>query len=224
MEWADDIAYAVHDIEDGVRAGMIPLNELLNDTGERERFLEGSRDWWEEQQCFNNSKDEAEHAFNILRLVQRDLWRPYDDDDGQRAALRQLTTTLHHRYILAVTLEDNELRLRPEYEREVTILKCLMRFYVFCNPVLLPQQYGQRKLVSDLFRYFFEAAQSDRDRNVLPARVRELFDEDDSFDPPVRAARAAADAVAGMTELEALAMHRRVTGTDAGRIRERILY
>ena len=43
MEWADDIAYGVHDIEDGVRAGMIPLSELLNDAGERERFLEGSR-------------------------------------------------------------------------------------------------------------------------------------------------------------------------------------
>jgi dGTP triphosphohydrolase len=84
MEWADDIAYGVHDIEDGVRAGMIPLSELLNDTGERDRFLEESRDWWGKHQSFDNSKDEAERAFNILRIAQRDLRRPYDDDPAQR--------------------------------------------------------------------------------------------------------------------------------------------
>ena len=227
MEWADDIAYAVHDIEDGVRARMIPLNELLNDPGE---FLEGSKDWWGNQPCFSNSQDkdeDAKSAFNIFNIAAGDLRRPYDDDAAQQAALRQLTTVLHHRYTLAVTREDNRLLFRPEYKREVTILKGLMRFYVFCNPVLLPQQHGQRRVISDLFGYFFKAAKSDRDRNVLPSRVRELFDEDyNSLDQPardVRAARAAADTVAGMTELEALAMHRRVTGTDAGRIRERIV-
>ncbi len=152
--------------------------------------------------------------------------RPYDDDAAQRAALRQLTIMLHHRYIVAVKCKDDKLTFEPDHKREVTILKCLMRFYVFCNPVLLPQQYGQRRVISDLFGYFFEAAQSkdNNDRNVLPARVRELFDEDDSLDPRARAARAAADTVAGMTELEALAMHRRVTGMDAGEIRNRIVY
>jgi dGTPase len=222
MEWADDIAYGVHDIEDGVRSRMIPLSELLNDAGERKRFLEGSREWWGKQQCFNNSKDEAEVAFNILvDLAHRDLRRPYDGDAAQQSALRQLTTTLHHRYILAVCPPPNgppwpeiKPRFRPEYERELTILKCLMRFYVFCNPGLLPQQYGQRRVIKDLFGYFFDAAKSDRDRNVLPVRVRELFDEDDS-PIPRRAARAAADTIAGMTEMEALAMHRLVTGTDA---------
>jgi dGTPase len=225
MEWADDIAYGVHDIEDGVRAGMIPLSELLNDSGERERFLEGSRGWWEDQPGFNKDKNLAKAASNILLLAESDLWRPYDDDAAQQAALRQLTTVLHHRYILAVKCDEknNELRLGPEgpeYEMELTMLKCLMRFYVFSNPVLLPQQYGQRRIISDLFRYFFEATQSNRTASVLPTRVRELFDEDDS---PNRGARAAADTIAGMTELEAVAMHRVVTGTDPGRIRGRII-
>jgi dGTPase len=216
MEWADDIAYGVHDIEDGVRAGMIPLSELLNDAGERMRFLEGSREWWAGQACFNNSIDEAEHALNILNIAQPDLRRPYDDDAAQQAALHQLTTVLHHRYILAVDLKDDKLDLRPEYMKELSVLKYLMRFYVFCNPVLLPQQFGQRRVVRDLFDYFYAAAQSARDRNVLPTGVRELFEEDDSLDAGARAARAAADTVAGMTELEALAMHRLVVGVEAG--------
>ena len=181
-------------------------------------FSKEAEFWWGKQKCFNNSKDEAGVAFNILvRLAQRDLWRPYDGDTAQQAALRHLTTTLHHRYILVVDfdLKGDELNFRPEYKGELEILKCLMRFYVFCNPVLLPQQHGQRTVVRGLFDYFFAAAKSDSDRNVLPSRVREWFDEDDILDQKARAARAAADTVAGMTELEALAMHRLVTGTDA---------
>lgn len=41
MDLADDIAYAVHDIEDAVRARMIPIDELLREgEQQREKFLE----------------------------------------------------------------------------------------------------------------------------------------------------------------------------------------
>jgi dGTPase len=225
MEWADDIAYGVHDIEDAVRAGMIPLSELLNDAGERDRFLEGSREWWGDKDGFANNKEDAERALKILLiLAQSDLRRPFIDDPAQRAALRQLTTVLHHRYILAVQVQDDELCFRAEYAREVTILNCLMRFYVFCNPMLLPQQHGQREVVRALFGYYFDAAQTATGRNTLPPAVRELFEDDDNLDMQSRSARAAADTVAGMTELEAVATFSMLTGFDAGRITNRGVY
>ena len=40
MDWADDVTYAVHDVDDCYRAGLVPLDQLLRgDTYERRRFV-----------------------------------------------------------------------------------------------------------------------------------------------------------------------------------------
>ena len=44
MDWSDDIAYAVHDMEDFYRAGLIPLDRLAIDEDERERFFQKTFD------------------------------------------------------------------------------------------------------------------------------------------------------------------------------------
>ena len=41
MNWADDMAYSTHDVDDYYRAGFVPLDRLLTDVSEVDKFSTG---------------------------------------------------------------------------------------------------------------------------------------------------------------------------------------
>ncbi len=234
MDWADDIAYSVHDLDDFYRAGLIPLDRLLTDTDERDRFLEKAIDQWTSEPQYSDSPNRSElndvldDLLDAMDLVLQKLTRPYSGIREQRASLRSLTAWLIRRYITgAISLKDPEgsgqrcVTITPEFLTEVKVLKQLTWEYVINAPGLTTQQYGQRRLIEDLFAILSEAI-SKSEIGVFPPRFRELLEGTPCISgngaSSREVSRVIADYISGMTDRQAIELHQRLTGASLGSV------
>jgi dGTPase len=88
MDWADDVAYAVHDVEDFYRAGLIPLERFIEDEPEVDRFAKYAEQNLKEK--FGLDQDAIKTT--LLRVTERSpAERPYVGDPLQRAGLKALS-------------------------------------------------------------------------------------------------------------------------------------
>jgi dGTPase len=87
MDWADDVAYSVHDLEDGVHAGHVPLSALTA-AAERAEVVNLARTSY-----LDVPADELESA--ALRLVELPAWPTgFDGSLAALAALKRMTSEL----------------------------------------------------------------------------------------------------------------------------------
>jgi len=226
MDWADDVTYALHDAEDFYRAGLIPLDRLAStdDNFERKRFLDGMYERpGLRRQMGDEPRIKVEQIFeDIIRMF--DIAEPYSGTREQRERLRWWSSFLIGRFVSAIELRDPISDDEPFVEIsqrekiEVTILKALTWFYVIYNPALATQQYGQRRMIRDLFEIFGSAANSskDEDRNIIPYAFQERLRQAEGDTSAT--VRLIADLIAGMTEQGLVKLHKRLTGADMGSV------
>jgi dGTPase len=231
MDWADDITYSVHDLEDFYRARLIPLHILVSDKNERKRFYEATADRLKDQESMTDADfDHHIKTFDPF-LDSVPLSESYKGTQDQRSALRTFTAGLIGRYVKASTLIEQsssiKLNISQGYKREVKMLKQLTWHYVIDNPALATQQYGQRRMIKDLFSIYREIASKEEYWHVLPASSREEVESvtaevSNSRDRERALTRIIVDLIAGMTEKHAADMHRRLTGVSLGSALEHI--
>lgn len=225
MDWADDVAYSVHDVEDFYRAGLIPIDRMILDTDERERFLTGALRRLRSGDVYSRHGEAAlREAFNGLA----DLFpinELYNDTLRQRSLLRSWTAGLVGRYIVAISLTDpnhnngKRASIASNAEAEVNMLKQLTWHYVIDNPALDTQQYGQRRVVRDLFEIYHEATNKREDSVIFPVSYREQLEDASTSAERIRIVT---DLLASMTEQQLLSMHRRLTGVSLGSVLDAI--
>jgi hypothetical protein len=120
------------------------------------------------------------------------LKEPFRGSTDQRGQLRRLTTLLHQRYLLGVSVTGKSLSLPLELRRELKVLKEIMGFFVFKQ--LVDTQKEQQKKITELFKYFVKKGKEDL-KNFDPAIQTSLEDDQNqklcSFEESL--ARAAAD-------------------------------
>ncbi len=226
MDWADDVTYAMHDLEDFVRAGYVPMHALIANPDERDRFIKAS---WPrvakkiqgqtQQEVADNFRDVLEFAFGSI-YAQRD-WL------YSRQLLKGCGMLIDD-YVRSVSLDERPrpLLVPPKIRGEVELFKQLTWYYVIYDPRLASLQEGQKKLVKALFKSLYEwlmKADNDHVLERIPPRLRwtyELTDLEDgkSAYPNINAryARAVADYIASLTESQATDLYNRVV-TPSGR-------
>ena len=216
MDWADDLTYAVHDVDDFYRAGMVPLDRLAAPQGvELRRFTELL-------QTIRDAKPEAFPDYEIDDLagaVQKIVGlygptEPYEHRIDRRAEMREFGSKLITRYLEAFTLSDTTdgrvlLRIDPELHREVTALKLLTVAYVIRSPALAVVQHGQQRVIADLYEWYFKATGEHGDKRLLPPGCQERMAGNPN--EAVRS-RAVIDLIAGLTEASAIQLHQRLRG------------
>jgi dGTPase len=206
MDWADDITYAVHDLEDFYRAGMIPLDRLAYANDEVKAFIAGMA-----RRLNKLSKDEfqlyEDTASRFLKFSP--VAEPYTGRRTQRAALRGLASSIIHRAVSGTTLSREGLVRPSNIVREVAILKQLTWHYVIEDSRLAAEQHGKRRVIRELFEIFCDAATNKARQKLFPIRFQEQL-EDGECTPP----RTAADYIADMGEQRAVELYNSLTGSS----------
>jgi dGTPase len=205
MDLADDVAYSVHDVEDGVVAGRIDLTRL-----DLEPVWEIVREWY----LPDATSEELAETLAGLRRVGSWPGSSYDGSRRSLAALKNLTSDLIGRFCAAVQAASGapgafaryraDLVVPEQTRREIAVLKAVAVHYVMRADDRRRQQERQRELLAELVE-----ALADRGPDALD---RPFADDWRSAADDAARLRVVIDQVASLTDVTAVAWHRRLTG------------
>lgn len=227
MDWSDDVTYAVHDLEDFFRLGLIPLDRLAaSDDSERRRFTasfyddrinrKGLRSKFVDQRLTEQDLQAAVERLFTDAAAPLGLIDPYRGGRRDRTNLRYQTSYLIGRFVAAAKRSGESLDIGHAELGEVAVLKELAWFYVITDPSLSTIQRGQERVVDELHEIYVAAALDATDgHRLFPLAQRELLERIRTTN---QAQRIATDFVAGLTEAMAYELYHRLTGVTPGSI------
>jgi dGTPase len=214
MDWSDDVAYSVHDVEDGILAGRIDLAALA--APQERSALAGLA-------VENFGADPAaleEAAAQLLALPAVDAVRGFHAPSAPGhayVALKVLTSELVGRFVRAATdatLDAHgagetplvrfgaDLVVPPPAAAEVALLKAVAVRYVMSDPQRLAMQARQRELLAELAQALLAGAPDSLD----PVRAEDWAAAGDD----AARLRVVVDQVAMLTDQQAVAWHARL--------------
>lgn len=204
MDWSDDVAYSVHDLEDALVTGHVKLETLSDDVADLYAVAQGSY-------MSDMTEGEAEDALAVLQALS--CWpKNYDGSHRHLARLKDLASQLVGRFALAAESATrdqygdgpltryNANLVVPRAQRiEVAILKSIATFYVI-NAAASQERYADQQIViKALVEMVLEQAPASLDSFFLDDWKRATNYEEKL--------RVVVDQVASLTDPGAYALH-----------------
>ncbi|MCN0180130.1 deoxyguanosinetriphosphate triphosphohydrolase [Salinispora arenicola] len=213
MDWADDVAYSVHDVEDGIHGGYVTLRPLLAQADERAALCA-------DVAATYSGESPADLAEVLVDLLADPLLAPlvgYDGSHRAQVALKATTSVLTGRFVAAAVAATGrrfgpgphrryaaDLVVPREVRARCAVLKGIALRYVLRRPGSVARLERQQQILADLV-----AGLADRAPEALDA----------VFAPLWRAAgndasrlRVVVDQVASLTDPAAVERHARLFG------------
>ena len=209
MDWSDDVAYSVHDLEDALVTGQIDIAHLRKDLSQLHETAVNDY-------LADMTTDEAETALDSLMHLS--CW-PKDFDRSHRhlAQLKDLTSQLIGRFALAAEREtrqhfgDGDLvrysanLLVPRAQRvEVALLKSMAGYYIIRAEKSQERYAKQQRVISDLVEAVLESAPSSLESFFLQEWNRANTEKEKL--------RVVIDQVSSLTDVGAYALHEKLIG------------
>jgi len=183
---ADEIAYNNHDVDDGLRSGLLTL-EQLNSVPLFARHLEEVRSAYP---GLAERRMVHETVRRMINTLVTDLIRQTEENIRQHAP----------RSVDEVRNAPPLVAFSPEIQEQNRELKAFLRIHLYRHYRVMRMTAKARRIIRELFLAFLE------DPRLLPPQ----------FNPSVETdrARAVADYIAGMTDRYAIREHRRIFAVE----------
>jgi dGTPase len=209
MDWADDVAYSVHDMEDGLHAGLITIKNLQSST-ERAIVAQTAATTY----C-DDDVPVAELTEVLDALLALPVWpAAYDGGPDTVAAVKNLTSELIGRFCVAaqqatlaaacgpLTRYAADLIVPRQQRLECALLKAIAAHYVMTRAGVVAAQARERELLAELAFAIEQGAPRTLDPLLRPAW--------DAAGTDAARRRVVIDQVASLTDTSAIAWHHRL--------------
>ncbi|NOX36276.1 MAG: dNTP triphosphohydrolase [Calditrichaeota bacterium] len=200
MDWADDTAYSLNDIVDGIHARFITITRLEKWAQEQSLTRQEAR--WVDQILNVMSTGEVDRAFarkigEFIQACELEEWHNFLSNRSNRYRFR--------------------LKIYATIKKECHFYKRVARELVFRSPQLHQLEYKWDTILERLFRAFTSHYLSGQARplKLLPDHTDQMIQQTND---PEQKARIICDHIAGMTDGFAIRTYKRLFDPDFGSI------